>query len=77
MQPVDVVQEVLDQHFGSVLSVAPAEGNSPVCLFTDVSNEAKCFPVLFPKGTDTFNDTRQHKLTLSRYLNARILNAEG
>ncbi len=77
MQPVDVAQEVLDQHFDSVLSVAPAEGNSPVRLLTDVSNEAKCFPVLFPKETGTFHDTRQHKLTLSWYLNARILNADG
>ncbi|XP_029976984.1 uncharacterized protein LOC115409845 isoform X4 [Salarias fasciatus] len=77
MQPVDVAQEVLDHHFDSVLSVAPAEGNTPVRLLTDVSNEAKCFPALFPKGTGTFHDTRPHKLTLSRYLNARILNADG
>ena len=77
MQPVDVAQEILDHHFDSVLSVVPAEGNSPVRLLTDVSNEAKCFPVLFPKGTGTFHDTRQHRLTLSRYLNARILNADG
>ncbi|XP_053178284.1 uncharacterized protein LOC128361756 [Scomber japonicus] len=77
MQPVDVAQEILDQHFDSVLSVAPAEGNSPVRLLTDVSNEAKCFPVLFPKGTGTFHDARQHRLTLSRYLNCRVLNADG
>ncbi|XP_076836836.1 uncharacterized protein LOC143482374 [Brachyhypopomus gauderio] len=77
LQPVDVAQEILDQHFDGIMSVAPAEGNNPVRLLTDESNEAKCFPVLFPKGTGTFHDNRPERLTLSRYLNTRILNADG
>ncbi|XP_076870505.1 uncharacterized protein LOC143521483 isoform X1 [Brachyhypopomus gauderio] len=77
LQPVDVAQEILDQHFDGIMSVAPAEGNNPVRLLTDQSNEAKCFPVLFPKGTGTFHDNRPERLTLSRYLNTRILNADG
>jgi hypothetical protein len=74
---MDIAQEIFDQHFISVLSIAPAEGNSPVRLLTDEGNEAKCFPTLFPKGTGTFHDTRPHRLTLSRYINTRILNADG
>ncbi len=77
LQPVDIAQEVLDQHFDGIMSLAPAEGNNPVRLLMDESNEAKCFPVLFPKGTGTFHDSRPQKLTLSRYLNNRILNADG
>ncbi|XP_052403776.1 uncharacterized protein LOC127950661 [Carassius gibelio] len=77
LQPVDIAQEVLDQHFDGVMSLAPAEGNNPVRLLMDETNEAKCFPVLFPKGTGTFHDSRPEKLTLSRYLNNRILNADG
>ncbi|XP_072565389.1 uncharacterized protein [Paramormyrops kingsleyae] len=77
LQPVDIAQEILDQHFDGIMSMAPAEGNNPVRLLTDESNEAKCFPVLFPKGTGTFHDRRKEKLTLCRYLNARILNADG
>nr|XP_054591539.1 uncharacterized protein LOC129155839 [Nothobranchius furzeri] len=77
MQPVDIAQEILDNHFDSVLSVAPAEGNAPVRLLTDTSNEAKCFPVLFPNGTGTFHDAREQRITLSKYLNTRILNADG
>ncbi len=77
LQPVDIAQEVLDQHFDGIMSLAPAEGNNPVKLLMDESNEAKCFPVLFPKGTGTFHDSRPQKLTLSRYLNNRILNADG
>ncbi|XP_048834537.1 uncharacterized protein LOC125709770 [Brienomyrus brachyistius] len=77
LQPVDIAQEILDQHFNGIMSMAPAEGNNPVRLLTDESNEAKCFPVLFPKGTGTFHERRKEKLTLCRYLNTRILNADG
>ncbi|XP_037395199.1 uncharacterized protein LOC108432566 [Pygocentrus nattereri] len=77
LQPVDIAQEVLDQHFDQIMSLAPGETNNPVRLLTDESNEAKCFPVLFPRGTGTFHDNRPEKLTLCRYLNTRILNADG
>ncbi|XP_052393335.1 uncharacterized protein LOC127941915 isoform X1 [Carassius gibelio] len=77
LQPVDIGSEVIDQHFQDVLNLAPAEGNSPVSLLSDRSNEAKCFPVLYPTGGPTFHDKRDVKITLSRYLNARILNADG
>ncbi|RXN22993.1 hypothetical protein ROHU_023110 [Labeo rohita] len=33
LQPVDIAQEVLDQHFDGIMSLAPAEGNNPVRLF--------------------------------------------
>ncbi|XP_035985724.1 uncharacterized protein LOC118559104 [Fundulus heteroclitus] len=77
LQPVDIAQEILDNHFESILSVAPAEGNSPVRLLSDIANEAKCFPVLFPKGTGTFHEQRDHRITLAKYLKSRILNADG
>ncbi len=54
LQPVDIGSEVIDQHFQDVLNLAPAEGNSPVSLLSDKSNEAKCFPVLYPTGGPTF-----------------------
>nr|XP_021334689.1 uncharacterized protein LOC110440049 [Danio rerio]XP_021334690.1 uncharacterized protein LOC110440049 [Danio rerio] len=76
LQPVDIAQEMLDQHFDDIMSLAPAEGNNPVRVLMDETNEAKCFPVLFPKGIGTFHDIRPEKLTLSRYLNNRILNAD-
>ena len=40
LQPVDIASEVLDQHFDSIMSIAPGEGNSPVRLLTDKANEA-------------------------------------
>ncbi|XP_052441444.1 uncharacterized protein LOC127981121 [Carassius gibelio] len=77
LQPVDIGSEIIDQHFQDVLNVAPAEGNSPIRLLSDKSNEAKCFPVLYPTGGPTFHDERPEKITLTRYLKARILNADG
>ena len=46
-------------------------------LLSDHTNEAKCFPVLFPTGHGTYNDSRLHRLTLSHYFNNRILHADG
>ncbi|XP_056598318.1 uncharacterized protein LOC130416992 [Triplophysa dalaica] len=77
LQPVDIGQEICDQHFDGIMSLAPAEGNNPVRMLMDETNEAKCFPVLFPKGTGTFHESRQEKLTICKYLKNRILNADG
>ncbi|XP_029901985.1 uncharacterized protein LOC115355355 [Myripristis murdjan] len=77
LMPVDIGQEALDQYFKDILNIAPAEGNSPVRMLSDHTNEAKCFPVLFPAGDKTFHDGRSHHLTLSRYLNNRIMHADG
>ena len=77
LMPVDIGQEALDQYFDGTLILAPAEGNSPVKLLADHANEAKCFPVLFPRGCNTYHDSRPHRLTLSRYFNNRILHADG
>nr|XP_057920504.1 uncharacterized protein LOC131117065 [Doryrhamphus excisus] len=76
LMPVDIGQEALDQYYDNILNVAPAEGNNPVRLLSDHSNEAKCFPVLFPRGRFTFHDTRQYRLTASRYFNNRIMHAD-
>ncbi|KAF0044783.1 hypothetical protein F2P81_003941 [Scophthalmus maximus] len=54
LMPVDIGQEALGQYFDDILNVAPAEGNNPVQLLIDHNNEAKCFPVLFPKGRFAF-----------------------
>nr|XP_057908359.1 uncharacterized protein LOC131104820 [Doryrhamphus excisus] len=76
LMPVDIGQEVLDQYYDNILNVAPAEGNNPVRLLSDHSNEARCFPVLFPRGRFTFHDTRQYRLTASRYFNNRVMHAD-
>ncbi|XP_060776102.1 uncharacterized protein LOC132885442 [Neoarius graeffei] len=77
LQPVDVGSEIVDQHFQDILNMAPAEGNTPISLLSDKTNEAKSFPVLYPLGGPTFHSERESKISLSRYLNTRVLNADG
>ena len=77
LQPIDVGQEILDNYFDDIISCAPCEGNSPVALLNNESNEAKCFPRLFPSGQRTYHDTRNIKLTLGRYFLNRLLHVDN
>ena len=73
LHPVDFAQYVADKHDESILCIAPGEGNTPEI----VSNmEDKCFPIEFPTASNTFNETRDFKLSPSRYFNARIFSAD-
>lgn len=70
LQPVNIAQEVLDQHLNGIFSVAPGEGNSPVQLLTDETNEAKCFPFFFfLKEEELFMIAGMKKMSLYRYFN--------
>ncbi len=63
--PADIGQKALDQYFEDIVNIAPAEGNSPFRMLSDQTNEAKCFPVLFPVGEKTFHYSWQHHLTVT------------
>ena len=58
-------------------SVAPCEGNKPVPLLSEESLEELCHPHLFPLGRGGFNQERNQRLTLKRYVNQRLLNLDG
>lgn len=77
LQPLDIGQEILDQHFEDILCVAPGEGNSPVKTLMDETTEAKTFPVLYPEGSPTFSDKREETITLAKYLHIRLMNADN
>ncbi|XP_041467172.1 uncharacterized protein LOC121417516 [Lytechinus variegatus] len=77
LQPADIGQEILDQYFDDIICCAPCEGKSPVLVLQDETNEAKCFPVLFPQGQPTFHDKRNEKITLGRYLHNRLMHADN
>lgn len=77
LQPVDIGQEVLDQHFDDIFCVAPGEGSTPVSMLQEEGNEAMSFPVQFPEGTlGSYDSKRQARLTRTRYLHARLLSAD-
>ena len=77
LQPVDIAQEVLDHYFDDVYNIAPGEGQNPVRILQEEGNEAKTFPHLFPTGKFSWNERRDVKISLSRYFNNRLMNADN
>ncbi|KAK6168715.1 hypothetical protein SNE40_019901 [Patella caerulea] len=76
LQPVDLAQEILD-NTDSIFSISPTENKNPVRILTDKTNEAMCFPTLFPTGQNTFNDSRDERITIGRYLHCRLMNVDN
>ena len=76
LQPVDIGQEIIDQYFDQIFCLAPCERNNPVSTLTEKGIETKCFPCLFPTGENLSGDERDVRLTLSRFLLNKILNAD-
>ena len=78
LQPPDLRTEAMAELENMVYSVAPAEGNKPISLFRPDGNstEATSFPALFPTGKNTFQSERETKISLSKYFNARLFDAD-
>ncbi|XP_062576240.1 uncharacterized protein LOC134238134 [Saccostrea cucullata] len=77
LQPVDIAQEVLDHYFDDIYNIAPSEGKNPVRMLQEPGNEAKTFPCHFPSGKFSWNEERTTQITLSRYFNNRLMNADN
>lgn len=68
LQPADIGQEVLDQHFEDIFCVALGKAKTPVGMLTEERNKAMSFPVQFPKGViGTYDTKRKVRITRSRY----------
>ena len=65
------------ESFRHTMCVAPAEGEKPLNIMTDVSFEAMSNPDKFPYGTGTFSSKRPRKLTYRKYFNQRLLDVDG
>ncbi|XP_070548888.1 uncharacterized protein [Ptychodera flava] len=59
-----------------ILHLAPGEGQRPTHVFYEKDWEAMTFPTLFPSGTNTFTEERQVRLTVKKYINARLLSSD-
>jgi len=76
LQPIDLEGDVLADLENHIFSVAPAEGNKPISMFTDAMGEAKSFPSLFPSGINTYDEDREKRLTRSKYMDVRLMSAD-
>ncbi|XP_072023189.1 uncharacterized protein [Amphiura filiformis] len=74
LHAVDFAQYAADKSDSTILSVAPGQGNKPEHV---LEMEPKCFPVEFPDGSNTYNESREQKLSPSRYFNARLFSADN
>ncbi|XP_071176421.1 uncharacterized protein [Mytilus edulis] len=77
LQPVDIGQEIMDQHFDDIFCVAPGEGSTPVSMIQEEGNEAMSFPAQFPEGSfGSYDSKRPVHLTRSRYFHARLFSGD-
>ena len=72
------LQNELSEEANQIFSIAPGEGNKPIPLLTDNLFEELANPEKFPTGKGGFAGThRDTKLTLRKYVNARLLDQDG
>jgi hypothetical protein len=70
LQPTD------PQYACNELSMAPAEGQTPLDFMMDTNSEVLAFPCKFPTGNGGLTDERVVKLTPGKYFIQRILNKD-
>ncbi len=63
--------------FAEIMSLAPAEGQTPLSIMTNPKFETMCNPEKFPYGTGCFNSERPSRLTYRKYFNQRLLDVDG
>ena len=64
------------QYAATELSLAPAEGQTPLDFMLDTNAEVLAFPAKFPHGTGGLTDERDTALTPKKYFIQRLLNKD-
>ena len=70
-------REDLEMTADNVFSVAPGEGHKPIGILTDEHFEEMCNPTKYPGGRFGLRSKREIKLTVRKYFNQRLLDADG
>ncbi|MCG8622659.1 MAG: helitron helicase-like domain-containing protein, partial [Proteobacteria bacterium] len=72
------LQSELPEEANQIFSIAPGEGSKPIPMLTDQLFEELSNPDKFPSGKGGYAATkRDTRLTLSKYVNARLLDQDG
>ncbi len=77
--PYDSCLQREDVELGAdnIFSVAPGEGRKPIAILTDKHFEEVCNPTKYPHGKFGLASNRKVKLTVRKYFNQRLLDADG
>ena len=70
-------REDLDDSADKIFSVAPGEGQKPIAILTDEHFEEMCNPSKYPFGNFGLMANREKKLSVRKYFNQRLLDADG
>ena len=60
-----------------IITVAPGENQRPLAFLTDSGFEELANPAKYPYGTAGFSTERNNTITVKKYFNQRILDADG
>ena len=73
LQPCDLRQYLLDNE-DDILCLAPGENNKPTKV---MDTERQCFPTLFPRATNAFQEPRNVPISFNRYINCRLQSVDN
>ena len=70
-------EDTVDATTDNVFTVAPGEGQKPIGILNDKYFEEMCNPTKYPSGRYGLLTERRIKLTVRKYFNQRLLDADG
>ena len=70
-------EDTVDATTDSIFAVAPGEGHKPISILSDKHFEEMCNPAKYPTGKFGLITDRKTKLTVRKYFNQRLLDADG
>ena len=70
-------EDTLNATTDNVFSVAPGEGQKPIGILSDKDFEEICNPTKYPTGRYGLVTDRKTRLTVRKYFNQQLLDADG
>ena len=67
----------VDATTDNIFAIAPGEGHKPISILQDKHFEEMCNPTKYPTGKFGLITERKIKLTVRKYFNRRLLDADG
>ena len=70
-------EDTVDATSDNIFAIAPGEGHKPISILQDKHFEEMCNPTKYPTGKVGLITERKTKLTVRKYFNQRLLDADG